>query len=77
MFKMDRKEIVAAGKQPQRVQARSLLCYWAVRELGLGVTSVARLLGLTQPAVSRAVQQGERSTREQGYRLKEIRSGKA
>lgn len=73
MFKMNTKEIVVAGKQPQRVLARSLLCYWSVRELGLKVTSVAKILGLTQPAVSRAVQRGERFAGEHEYRLKEIR----
>lgn len=76
LFKMNAKEIVVAGKQPQRVQARSLLCYWAVRDLGLGATAVAKLLGLTQPTVSRAVQRGERFAGAQEYRLKEIRSGK-
>lgn len=33
IFQMQPEEILAGGKRPQRVQARSLLCYWAVREL--------------------------------------------
>lgn len=69
IFKLESREIVTAGKQPLRVQARSLLCYWAVRELGLSVTSVATRLGLTQPAASRAVQRGERLAQEQNYSL--------
>ena len=54
------------SKSPARVQARSLLCYWAVRELGLPGTAVGARLGLTQPAVSRAVHRGERLAKEQG-----------
>ena len=49
-----------AAVDTARVQPRSLLCYWAVRELGLPGTVVAAKLGLTQPAVSRAVLRGER-----------------
>ncbi len=77
IFKIEAREIVTAGKQPLRVQARSLLCYWAVRELGLSVTSVATRLGLTQPAASRAVQRGERLVQEQNYSLNDRKSMKS
>jgi hypothetical protein len=73
VFELDTREIIAAGKQPLRVQARSLLCYWAVRELGLSTTSVAARRGLGQPAVSRAVQRGERLALKQDYRLDNLR----
>ncbi|NIA05682.1 MAG: LysR family transcriptional regulator, partial [Proteobacteria bacterium] len=59
------------------VQARSLLCYWAVRELGLSVTSVATRLGLTQPAASRAVQRGERLVQKHNYSLDDRKSMKS
>ncbi len=48
-------EVRKPGNQPLRVKARSLVCYWAVRELGMSGTSVSKLLGIGQPAVSRAV----------------------
>ena len=51
---------MAPGKQPNRSKARSLLCYWAVRELGMSCTVIAERLGMTQLGVSRAVQRGER-----------------
>ncbi len=69
IFELETQEIMAAGKQPLRVQARSLLCYWAVRELGYSATSVAARLGFGQPAVSRAVQRGERIAQEHDYSL--------
>jgi len=58
------REILAAGKQPQRVKARSLLCYWAVKKLGMTTTSVSRKIGMTQSAVSRAVERGDGLARE-------------
>jgi REP element-mobilizing transposase RayT len=60
VFNLKPTEILLPSKQRQRVQARSLLCFWAVKELGLTETSLAQELGMTQPSVSRAVQRGER-----------------
>ena len=59
-------DLLTPSKVPARVQHRSLLCYWAVRELGLPGTVVAAKLGLTQPAVSRSVVRGERLAKEKG-----------
>jgi hypothetical protein len=73
IYKLGAQEIITAGKQPLRVQARSLLCFWVVREIGYSVTSVATRLGLTQPAVSRAVQRGERIVQEKNYSLDSLR----
>ncbi len=64
------EEVIKPGKQPQRVQARSLVCYWAVIELGLVGTSVAKMLGMSQPAVSKAVQRGRRLAADKGYTLR-------
>ena len=60
LLEIDPQEILLTGKQPLRVRARSLVCYWAVKELGMAGTEIAELLGLTQPAVSKAVQRGEK-----------------
>ena len=62
-------DVLTAGKQPRRVRARSLLCFWAVRELGLSATSLAGTLNLTQPAVSIAVRRGEQLARGNGWQL--------
>lgn len=59
-------DLLTPSKVPARVQHRSLLCYWAVRELGLPDTVVVAKLGLTQPAVSRSVVRGERLAKEKG-----------
>jgi hypothetical protein len=59
-------DLLLPSKIPERVEHRSMLCYWAVRELGLAGTVVGRQLGLTQSAVSRSVARGERLVLEKG-----------
>ena len=48
------------GKYPHIVRARSLFCYWAVRDLGITNRTLAVQLRLTQPAVSISVRRGEK-----------------
>ena len=54
------EQVSASGKHPITVKARSLLCYWAVRELGLTASEVSRRLGVSQPSVSISVKRGEK-----------------
>lgn len=69
---IEKGEVYAAGKHPQQVQARSLLCYWAVREIGLTGISMAKFLRISQPAVTQAVERGERMAVERGLELKDL-----
>ena len=71
IFGMRGEEIKTAGKSPRGVAARSVVSYWAVRELGVNGTEVARSLGVTQPAVSQAVKRGARIIEERHLKLKE------
>lgn len=64
LFDVSVKAIITGGKQPDRVKARSLAAFWAVKELGMNGTAVGRKIGLTQSAVSRAVQRGEQLSEE-------------
>ena len=66
------QEILKPGKDRQRVRARSLLCYWAVRELGITMTEMSRSLGLSVPAISMAVQRGEKFAHEINFSLPEL-----
>jgi len=54
------EQVWASGKHPLTVKARSLLCYWAVRELGFTATEVSKQLRVSQPAVSISVKRGEK-----------------
>jgi putative transposase len=57
------------SRRSPTVRSRSLLCYWASKELGLSMTEIANRLGLTQPAVSIAARRGEEIARQEGYSL--------
>ena len=52
-----------------KVKARSLLCYWVVRELGFTMADLAPKLNISQPAVSMSARRGERIASENGYSL--------
>jgi putative transposase len=56
---LEAEQILKAGKQPARLYARSLLCHWAVHRLGMTAVAVSKLLGISQPAVTRAAYRGE------------------
>jgi putative transposase len=62
-------EIFARSKQPRVVEARSLLCFWAVGELGMSATAVAKRLKISQPAVSISVRRGEKISRDRAITL--------
>jgi len=69
IFAVEKDVIYSKGRRKIQVAARSLLCYWAVRELGLTATELAKRLGMTQPAVSYAVYRGEQIAKERNYNL--------
>jgi len=66
---IDERAIFERGRQQERVRARDLFCFWAVRELGISITEIARLVRMTPPGVGYAVQRGEAMVREKGYQL--------
>jgi len=62
-------EVFARGRQQQRVSARSLFCFWAVRDLGNSLASLAMRLEISPAGVGYAVQRGEAIAQEKGYQL--------
>jgi len=61
--------IWAKGKYQRIVDARSLLCYWAVRGLGMPMSSLALRLGISIPSVSMSVRRGQRIAEENEFTL--------
>ena len=66
LFGLEPEEIHLHGKSPVPVRARSLFCFWAVSELGVTATSLARKLGISQPAVSISVKRGAKLASDMG-----------
>ncbi|MFC1505258.1 transposase [Thermodesulfobacteriota bacterium] len=71
IFKVTPEIIFQPGKQPVKVKARSLFCYWAARELGYPMAELASRLNISQPAVSMSARRGEQIALEKGYSLME------
>ena len=71
IFDMDVKEVWASGRYGHIVKARSLLCYWAVRELGISMASLSKKLNISIPAVSKSVYRGKKIAKEMNYKLME------
>jgi putative transposase len=66
---LSRDDLYSRGRHKNRAAAKGLLCFFAVRELGMSQTQLSELLGMTQPGVAVAVLRGERLVREKGYVL--------
>jgi REP element-mobilizing transposase RayT len=61
--------VLARGKYPQTVKARSLLCYWAARELRMTTVELSEKLKLSQPAISQSVKRGHKIAQGLGLSL--------
>jgi putative transposase len=61
--------VTRRGRHPDSVQARSVLCYFASRDLGISTLELARRLGVSQPTASQSVKRGEMIVKEKGLRL--------
>ena len=66
LLDMETRDVLARGKFKQSVKARSLLCYWATRELGMTTVELAKRLHLAQPTVSQSAARGRKIMLEKG-----------
>jgi REP element-mobilizing transposase RayT len=64
---MNPADLYLPGRQKKLVEARSLFCFWAVRELGVTMTALALRFSLSGVAIGYAVARGQKMARENGY----------
>jgi REP element-mobilizing transposase RayT len=64
-----KEDVYAKGRYRRIVEARSILCYWAVRELGIPMSKLARKLGISITSVSVSVSRGRMIVEEKGLKL--------
>lgn len=69
LYGMEPGEIMSRGKQKRKVEARSLFCFWAVRELGISLKELARRLEMSSPGVGYSVERGAVIAQENGHHL--------
>ncbi len=65
-------EVFSKGRQDIKVKARSLLCFWAARELGMAHTALAKKLEMSLAGVGFSVQRGESIAKTADYSLEKI-----
>jgi REP element-mobilizing transposase RayT len=62
-------DIWAPGKEKYRVQARSLLCYWASRDLRISQIELSRKFKLSPATICKCVKRGEKIAIDNHYSL--------
>ena len=66
---MEPDKVIRPGRYPETVEARSVLCYWAVRQFGISSLELSKRLGSSQPTASQSVKRGERLVADQKLHL--------
>ncbi|MDF1593667.1 MAG: transposase [Desulfobacterales bacterium] len=69
VLETDQADVLSSGRQPHRVKARSLLCFWASRELGMSMVELSKRLKISQPTASQSANRGEKIARENKLKL--------
>jgi len=69
ILEINQEDVFAKGNRKVKVKARSMLCYWAVREAGLSIRSLAKRLDMSAPGVGYAVERGAAIVLENKYVL--------
>jgi len=69
IYGIDADDIYSKSRQKVCAEVRGLYCYWAVKELGYELTTIARSLGMSVPGVGYALRRGEQIAKDNNYRL--------
>ena len=69
VFGVDVEDVFSKGRQDWKVKARSLLCFWASRELGISHAELAKRLELSPAAIGFSVERGELIAKGANYSL--------
>lgn len=69
IFQIESDKIYSPGRQSLIVSARSLVCFWAARELGTSLSELARTFKLSVPGIGYAVARGEKIAKDKNLSL--------
>ncbi len=64
IYQLEKQEFYSKSRMKIRSEARSVFCYWAVRELGVEGARLARRFNMSQAGVGYAVKKGEKIVKE-------------
>jgi len=65
LFEISPKELLSGGKHTKTVKARSVVCYWGNRELGMSTIELSKKMNISQPTASQSVVRGQKIVREE------------
>ena len=71
LFDLTFNELLTGGKKREMVQARSVLCYWGTRELGMSAVSISKKLNIASSTASESAMRGKQIVENQGWKLLE------
>jgi REP element-mobilizing transposase RayT len=71
LFGLAFDELMTTGKQRRTVQARSVLCYWGTRELGMSAVWISKKLNIASSTASESAMRGRQIVKELGLKLLE------
>jgi REP element-mobilizing transposase RayT len=69
LFGLTFDELMTTGKQRRTVQARSVLCYWGTRELGMSAVWISKRLNIAPSTASESAMRGRQIVEEHGLKL--------
>jgi hypothetical protein len=69
LFGLTLTELLTGGKQRRTVQARSVLCYWGTRELGMSAVGISKKLNIASSTASESATRGRQIVEKQGLKL--------
>ena len=69
LFGIDQHIVTRPGRYPDTVDARSVLCYRAARELGISTLALSKRPGISQPTASQSVKRGEKIVKEKQLKV--------
>lgn len=72
LYAMEPQAFIGPSKERRIVKGRSIICFWAARELGMSMTKAADYLKVSVPTVSISVKKGEKFVHEEGLNLIEL-----
>jgi len=71
IYNINKEQLYSSTRQKSRSEARSVFSCWAVRELGVEETQMAKSLMMSQPGISYAVGKGERIVKDRNLQMRE------
>jgi hypothetical protein len=69
IYQIERQDLYSKSRQKLKAEARSVFCYWAVRELGVEGAQMAKRLMMSQAGIAYAVRRGEGIVKEKAIKM--------